>query len=134
MRAKGLDWYIKKDVDGHWYWRGATIQGYGYYTHNKKKVRVHRLIYELHYGVTIPARAVIDHKCRIRHCVNPEHLEIVTVAVNTQRGLTAKLSKEVANQIYDLYKHGIFKQHELGTLYGVTQPTIFDVVHKNSWV
>jgi hypothetical protein len=46
---------------------------------------VHRAMYETIVGV-IPAGLVIDHLCRIRHCLNPDHMEPVTSRVNTQRG------------------------------------------------
>lgn len=50
----------------------------------KKPVRIHRLAYQLLVG-PIAEGLVTDHRCRNRSCVNPEHLEIVTVAVNNAR-------------------------------------------------
>jgi hypothetical protein len=43
--------------------------------------------YELAKG-PIPDGLVIDHLCRVRHCVNPEHLEAVPHRVNTLRGVS----------------------------------------------
>jgi len=50
--------------------------------------RVHRIMYEHFVGV-IPDNLYCDHLCRVRHCVNPAHLEIVTHQENDRRGLGA---------------------------------------------
>jgi hypothetical protein len=47
----------------------------------------HRLAYEAAVG-PIPAGLLIDHLCRVRHCVNPWHLEPVTNRENILRGET----------------------------------------------
>lgn len=46
----------------------------------------HRVAYEFWVG-PIPAEAVIDHLCRNRGCVNPDHLEAVTEQTNIRRGV-----------------------------------------------
>lgn len=51
----------------------------------RKIVRAHRLAYEATKG-PIPEGLVIDHLCRNRQCVNPDHLEAVTQSVNAARG------------------------------------------------
>lgn len=70
-----------------WIWtggrggKGRPSQRYGQF----KGGRAHRIAFTLERG-TIPAGLVLDHLCRRRVCVNPEHLEPVTHAVNILRG------------------------------------------------
>jgi hypothetical protein len=59
--------------------------GYGRIGYGGKEPVAHRLIYELLVG-PIPLGHILDHLCRNRNCVNPEHLEPVTHQVNTHRG------------------------------------------------
>lgn len=47
--------------------------------------RSHRVAYE-HYRGPIPDGLVIDHLCSVRNCINPAHLEAVTIGENTRRG------------------------------------------------
>lgn len=51
----------------------------------KRQRRAHRLYYELEKG-PIPLGLTLDHLCRVRCCVNPEHLEPVTSVENVMRG------------------------------------------------
>lgn len=88
--------------DDCWLYAGEVVtQGYGriQYMLNGKKYHyyVHRIMYEETNGA-IPNGLVIDHLCRIRICVNPSHMEAVTIAVNVMRG-EGKLAK-FARQTY----------------------------------
>lgn len=85
---------VDKNEDGHWYWKGyLTPKGKGSNSHGYglvrdetgRKIGAHRAVYALLVG-PIPAGLEIDHLCRIRHCVNPEHLEAVTKYENMMRG------------------------------------------------
>lgn len=69
---------------GCWLWAGAaTSVGYGALS-LKGLVLAHRRSWELFRG-PIPEGLHIDHKCRVRICVNPDHIEPVTPAENNRR-------------------------------------------------
>lgn len=71
-----------------WIWRGSINKdGYGRFGSIKKMA--HRHAYERLIG-PIPERLVIDHLCRCRNCVNPQHMEFVTVGENVRRGEAGK--------------------------------------------
>ena len=71
---------------GCWIWIGELNRnGYGRIKIFGKRLMAHRVIYELLVGA-IPERLVLDHLCKNRCCVNPNHLEPVTVKENTHRG------------------------------------------------
>lgn len=55
----------------------------------KRETRAARVSYILHYG-EIPDSLQIDHLCRNKGCVNPDHLELVTTQENTRRRVEAK--------------------------------------------
>lgn len=75
-------------ADGCWVWTGSTnSRGYGQITINKKSKKAHRVMYELIRG-TIPDGMELDHLCRVKSCVNPEHLEAVTHSENIKRSPT----------------------------------------------
>src|SRR3990167_5054453 len=67
-----------------WIWiAGKTGEGYGGFGH---ATLAHRFAYELLIG-PIPTGLILDHLCRNRACVNPLHLEPVSILVNLQRGI-----------------------------------------------
>jgi len=78
---------------GCWLWDGPiSKRGYGLSIRvgprvNAKRVEPHKFSYELHKG-PVPAGLEIDHLCRMRCCVNPDHLEAVTHRENLRRGNT----------------------------------------------
>jgi len=75
-----------------WIWMASKDKdGYGKFSINKKSIRSHRFAYELLIG-KIPEGMYIDHLCRVRHCVNPIHLEPVTNKENIFRGETGSLN------------------------------------------
>ena len=74
------------DVGDCWTWTGyVTNLGYGRVWANGKASPAHRVVYELLVG-PIPADLTIDHLCKNTRCVNPDHLEAVTMRENVIRG------------------------------------------------
>ena len=75
-------------VDSCWEWVGGLSgSGYGRFSDGVRQIQAHRLMYELRKG-PIPAGLTIDHLCRNRRCVNPDHLEPVTNKTNLLRGMS----------------------------------------------
>ena len=82
--------WAKVDKSGDcWQWLGGFDRhGYGRHWHTEQgDRRAHRLAYELVKG-SIPDGLTLDHLCRNKWCVNPDHLEAVTAGVNVLRGDT----------------------------------------------
>ena len=74
---------------GGWEWMGAMSgdNGYGVLWDGERKTYVHR--YSAHLAnIAIPEGFTIDHLCRNRRCVNPDHLEAVSLRENIKRGET----------------------------------------------
>lgn len=84
---------IKPQPDGCWLWVASQRpDGYGQIwirfapgPHGRRLESAHRAVFEELVG-PIPAGLVIDHLCRVRLCVNPDHLEPVTQRENLIRG------------------------------------------------
>ena len=77
-----------------WVWVGHIKKGTGYgkmrlpIGGRRPEVMAHRVSYVIAYGA-LPEGTEIDHLCRVKHCVNPAHLEAVPHGVNVQRGRAA---------------------------------------------
>jgi len=79
---------VRLAPSGCWEWIASLIGGgYGQYKVEGRPVYAHRFAYEALVG-PIPDGLELDHLCRNRACVNPDHLEAVSHRTNTLRGVS----------------------------------------------
>lgn len=86
-RPSSVERFLSKVAvtDACWLWAASLNKdGYGQFKGEQGMVKAHRWSYQWFVG-TIPEGLTIDHLCRVRHCVNPDHLEVVTQAENVRR-------------------------------------------------
>ena len=107
-RRKHFDTQFCEEDRGYvtscWIWigstRGRADNLYGVYCgFDGHPVQAHRFAFERAGGV-IPPGHQLDHLCRMPLCVNPDHLEPVTPAENTRRGLTSALRPAATHCIH----------------------------------
>ena len=107
------------DANGCWLWKLRRDPG-GYGRTNKGTGGfngvAHRVSYRTWVG-PIPPGLELDHLCRVRHCVNPAHLEAVTRQENVLRGATTKVPLAQREEIRAIML-------ELSAKYGVTPRTL----------
>ena len=76
--------YEPEPMSGCWIWTaGVAGHGYGYVWHEGRMRRAHAVVYE-HLVGPVPEGKELDHRCRVRRCVNPDHLRPVTHRENIQ--------------------------------------------------
>lgn len=71
-----------------WEFDHAKMNGYGSIYVDGRSILAHRYSFELHNDVKLPPKESgfqVDHLCRNRICINPEHLQLVTSQENTRR-------------------------------------------------
>jgi len=86
--------------------KGITNNGYSRIRVNNKNIQAHRWAWELVNG-QIPDEFVIDHICRNRKCVLPEHLRMVTQQKNIMAGLHNIDNRSHCNQGHPFVKENI---------------------------
>lgn len=107
-----------------WIWMRATVgeRAHGQVRVKGKNTVAHRAVWEERIGPW-PDDLQADHLCRVRLCVNPEHIEPVTGSVNQRRGMNAKLTAEDHLELQRLYTDG-HSIRELARHFGVNRDTI----------
>jgi len=86
--------------NGCWVWTGSGQggNGYGGFRVSQEKVAyAHRFSYEMARG-SVPLGLELDHLCRVRRCVNPDHLEPVTRLENIRRSPLVGLIQRTRTQ------------------------------------
>lgn len=121
-RARGPEFFVEDRgyLSPCWIW-ARTISSTGYGQARRPEggqMTAHRMMYERFHG-PLPRHLEPDHLCRVRACVNPDHLEPVTRSENNRRGLLGKLSLEAIREIRNTsgphldmaLKHDITRQY-----------------------
>ena len=94
----------KGAADGCWLWTGKTTNGYGVVDiggRSGRLMKAHRVSYEAFKG-PVPDGLDLDHLCRVRNCVNPDHLEPVTRFENLRRSPLTSIGKTACQYGHDL--------------------------------
>jgi len=131
LQFKGPFYKINKN--GCWKWQAfKTHEGYGLKKESGRSMHAHRYMYLKHRG-KIPNGLHLDHLCRVRDCVNPDHLEIVTVAENNRRSSLAKINHRQAKEIKIIASKGKLSQKEIGGIYGIGQVQVSNIKRGKSW-
>ncbi len=116
-------------ITGCWLWNHSLFRN-GYARLGKHIA--HRVVYE-HYKGPIPEGMDLDHLCRVKRCVNPDHLEPVTEADNVRRGVSAKLTPAQVLEIRRLTAEGFLAQEEIGARFGITSANVSAIHRRKSW-
>ena len=114
-----------------WLWQGGVNKttGYGKGFRLANEELAHRVAYALVKGY-IPDGLELDHLCRNRRCVNPDHLEAVTHTVNVRRGAQTKLSYSDVSEIRSMNASG----RKMAKMYGVSHSTVDAILNGKSWI
>ena len=114
--------------NGCWQWIGCIHRlGYGI-CNALGEILAHRVVYREVVG-KIPEGMTIDHLCRNRSCVNPSHLETVSLAENVRRSPRTKLSQDDV----DFILQSSSGHAELGRKFGVSREAIFRIRRGLMW-
>lgn len=81
--------YEVDEESGCWLWTASLDpKGYGQISsggRGGKLMRAHRAVWLATVG-PLEVDEVLDHLCSVRHCINPDHLDPVSVGENNRRG------------------------------------------------
>jgi hypothetical protein len=117
-----------------WIWQRVTLKrsGYGlmWDTQEQRTRTAHVLYFERSRGA-VPPGLVLDHLCRVRNCVRPDHLEPVTPATNTRRGVATKLTVE--DVLWIRRNDGKIRRKQMAAKLGVSLYCVESVVHRMTW-
>ena len=123
-----------------WNWTGCLVNGYGQFFLGKKQY-AHRISYSILHG-EIPKGKCLDHLCRNRKCVNPNHLEPVSYKENIIRGAKnqdqfgekhpwSKLSDRDILKIKELAKYNI-PRPQIAQMFGTSRRNVYYTIRGRS--
>ena len=130
-----------------WNWIGmigSKKHGYGAMKVNGKRIKSHRLSWELHCG-RIPKNLCVLHKCDNRKCVRPSHLFLGTLADNMydrkkkgkygigEKNPASKFTEIQVKKIIKLYRQDGLTAKVVGKMFNTSEAYIWRIVNGYSW-
>lgn len=119
-----------------WDWIGRVSEktGYGKKQWHGRTLLAHRWVWQMFFG-DIPDGMVINHLCRNRKCVNPEHLEVTTQAGNCRAGAGTKLTAEQVREIKSASSDRRWgkARHDLAKRFNVSRQLVNDIWAGRAW-
>jgi hypothetical protein len=95
---------VRITKSGCWEWNPVCASGYGMYRKGSALMVAHRFVYDKLIG-KIPEGKELDHLCRNRRCVNPNHVEPVTHRENLLRGIGPSAKNKVKTMCPNGHKY-----------------------------
>jgi hypothetical protein len=124
---KNIDSLYIKQANGCWMWTGSIENGYA----RIGSKLAYRVMYERAHGA-VPYGLELDHTCRVRACVNPDHLEPVTKAENIRRGALVKFSADTVRGVRKAIEQG-YSNVAISRLYGMSTSHVSRIRHNKAW-
>ena len=88
-------------LTGCWLWTAHVSKcGYGRFGIGRKAHEAHRVSFELFKG-KIKDDLCVDHICKVRSCVNPNHLRLLSREDNSSNQINANSLKKVCKNGHD---------------------------------
>jgi hypothetical protein len=144
--AEARFWERVQVVAECWLWKGARKNGYGVFLIAARPTYAHQFSYRIHHG-EIPSGKVVRHRCDVKLCVRADHLELGSQADNVgdmwDRGQAkapprhfglansnAHLSDERVEELRARWFAGGVQQREIAAEFGVSQSTVWRLIHR----
>lgn len=135
------DLVAKGEPDECWIWQGTIDRSTGYGRYGKRRAHIVALERETP-RPTDKTHALHATHCTSRLCVNPAHLRWGTQAENMQdlakvgnrKGSKAAMAKLTEQQVLEIRSlAGKYPQTEIGAMFGVSGPTVNNILKRKTW-
>ena len=125
--------YEVDPATGCWNWLiGFNPNGYATIRINNHSYTVYKLLHKLLHGPLLKGLE-LDHKCRNRRCINPDHLEPVTHTENMRRSpKVCKLTVDKVREIKELLRVGV-THRTIAARFDVEKTAVTSISIGRSW-